>query len=104
MQEVIVGLHTTGAGTPDYFGSLTFDYTQQEDEWVGVCLELGTSSFGDSLVEAKSRLTEAVDLHLNEVERLGFHQEFLQEHTVTTHPIPPSEPVGKPGFTLVGAS
>ena len=77
------------AGSPDYFMPLTMEYVFQEGKRVGSCLEIGTSGFADELDEMKSRLFEAVDLQLSEVERLGFLEEFLQDHSVSAYPIPP---------------
>ncbi len=103
MQEAALGLHTDNAGSPDYFIPLTMEYVFQEGKWVGTCLEIGASSFADELGEMKSRLFEAVDLQLSEVERLGFLEDFLRDHSVSTYPIPPLESVGESRFTLVGA-
>ena len=91
MQEAVVVLHTNSAGSPDYFMPLTMEYVIQEGKWVGICLEIGASHFADDLNEMKSRLFEAVDLQLSEVERLGFRDEFLQDHSVVAYPIPPLE-------------
>ena len=103
MQEAAIVVHTNDAGSPDYFMPLTMEYVSQEGNWVGACLEIGASSFADELDEMKSRLFEAVDLQLSEMERLGFLEEFLQDHSVSAYPIPPLESAGKSRFTLVGS-
>ena len=102
MQEAAIVVHTNDAGS-HYFMPLTMEYVFQEGKWVGTCLEIGTSGFADELDEMKSRLFEAVDLQLSEVERLGFLEEFLQDHSVSAYPIPPLESSSKSRFTLVGA-
>ena len=103
MQEAVIVLHTNSAGSPDYFMPLTMEYVLEEGKWVGTCLEIGASNFADELEDMKSRLFEAVDLQLSEVERLGFLEDFLQDHSVSAYPIPPLESAGKSRFTLVGA-
>ena len=52
------------------------------EQWTATCLELGTSTFGDTLDEAKKELQEAVILQLDEVERLGFIADYLEENPV----------------------
>ena len=103
MQEAAIVVHTNDAGSPDYFMPLTMEYVFQEGKWVGSCLEIGTSSFADELDEMKTRLFEVVDLQLSEVERLGFLEDFLKDHSVSAYPIPPLESAGTSRFTLVGA-
>ena len=103
MQEAAIVLHTNKAGSPDYFMPLTMEYVFQKGKWVGTCLEIGASSFADELGEMKTRLFEAVDLQLSEVEQLGFLEDFLKDHSVSAYPIPPLESAGTSRFTLVGA-
>jgi predicted RNase H-like HicB family nuclease len=50
---------------------LTFRITQEGKYYVSECLELGTSSFGDSPEEAGANIVEATELYLNTLEELG---------------------------------
>lgn len=43
---------------------------QDGDYFVGECLELGVSSFGATLEEAKKNTNEAIDLYLQQVKKL----------------------------------
>ena len=91
MHEAAIAVHTNDVGSPDYFMPLTMEYVFQKGKWVGTCLEIGASSFADELDEMKSRLFEAVDLQLSEVERLGFLEDFLQDLSVSAYPVPSLE-------------
>lgn len=62
--------------------TLTFRFKQEGPYWVGVCSELGTSAYGHTLSEAERELGEAIELQLNEIERLGFLEEYLRHHNV----------------------
>lgn len=59
--------------------------TADGKKWVGVCLELGTSTFADRLEEAEEQLKEAVALHLNTLEKLGERERFFSEHKIKFH-------------------
>jgi predicted RNase H-like HicB family nuclease len=61
---------------------LTFEYSEESGKWVGVCLELGTSAFADTLEQVREELREAVELQLNEMERLAHVQDSLEENHV----------------------
>ena len=58
---------------------LTEEY---DNKWVGTVLELGVSTYADTLDEVRRELGDAIELQLNEVERLGFIDEYLQERNV----------------------
>ena len=77
MQESITIIHADGRGFSDYAVTLTYAYTQEAGQWVGVCEELGTSAFSDTLAQAQVELREAIELQLNEVERLGYIREYM---------------------------
>ena len=88
-------------GASDYIVPLTLDFQEEEGKWVGVCLEIGTSAFADTLEELRKEIGNAVTLQLDEIERLGFLDEFLQDHNV--RPIilaPPTK--GGAKFELAG--
>ena len=55
------------------------EFFREGDVYVGLAPELGVSSFGDTLEEAKSALREAVDAFLEECERMGSLKEVLEE-------------------------
>ncbi len=59
--------------------------TKEGKKWVGVCQELGTSTFADTLDEAVEQLKEAVALHLNTLEKVGERERFFREHGIEFH-------------------
>ena len=61
---------------------LTEEYEEYDNKWIGTALELGVSTYADTLDEARRELGDAIELQLNEVESLGFIDEYLQEHNV----------------------
>ena len=84
MRDTIIAIHhEKGIGSPDFVFSLTFDLEKEGEQWTATCLELGTSTFGDTLDEAKKELQEAVTLQLDEMERLGFIADYLEENRVS---------------------
>ena len=101
MRETATVIHRSTAGSPDYVIVLTFEFTQEANQWVGLCLELGTSTFADDLEQTRLQLREAVELQLNEVERLCFVREYLAENHVHIVPI---GAVTTSGFAVAGTS
>ena len=72
MRDTIIAIHhQKEIGSPDFVFPLTFDLEREGEQWTGTCLEFGTSTFGDTLDEVRKELQEAVQLQLNEAERLG---------------------------------
>lgn len=61
---------------------VTFSFHKEGNRWVGRCNELTTSAFGRSLKEAKERLEEFVELHLNALEDLGERERFFRENGI----------------------
>ena len=61
---------------------LTVDIDQYDDMWVGTVIELGVSTYANTLDELRNELSEAMVLQLNEIERLGYVDEYLREHGV----------------------
>ena len=82
--------------------TLTLLLTEEGQRWVGECLELGTAAYGHSLEEVHEQLIEAVLLQLNEMERMGFIEDYLREHNVRLQPL--TEPTGKDRWSLVGSA
>ncbi len=87
MRETATVIHRNAQGSPDFVMVLTFELSREADQWVGLCLELGTSAFSDTMDQTRQELGEAVELQLNEVERLGFVQDYLADNYVTDVPI-----------------
>ena len=70
---------------------LTLRYEREEGQWVGVCLELSTSTFGDSLEEVQDSLTRLVVEHLSFLENAGERERFFTEHNISYHEFKPDE-------------
>ena len=52
MRDTIIAIHyEKGIGSPDFVFPLTFDLKHEGEQWTGMCLEFGTSTFGDTLDE-----------------------------------------------------
>jgi predicted RNase H-like HicB family nuclease len=94
VQESITVIHSDDQGFSDYAITLTCTYTQESGQWVGVCEELGTTAFSDTLEHAQVELREAMELQLNEVERLGYAREYLDKNQVTVASIPTNRQTG----------
>ncbi|MBM3933943.1 MAG: hypothetical protein FJ319_06535 [SAR202 cluster bacterium] len=78
MRETLVGLRTDNKQLVGVI-TLTVEFKQEDGQWVATCLELGTSTYAETLEAVQAEIAEAVDLHLNEVARLGFEDDFLKE-------------------------
>ena len=81
-RESIQVFHRDVHGIPDYSIALTCTYSLEAGQWVGICDELGTPSFADTLEQARAELQEAVQLQLNEVESLTNVLEYLEANGV----------------------
>ncbi len=99
MRDTATVIHRNKQGSPDYVIVLTFDFKQESGQWVGLCLELGTSTFADTLDQTRVELQDAVELQLNEVERLGYIQDYLAENHVRIVPV---DAVNTSGFAVAG--
>ena len=102
LQKVINVCRSSPTSNADAVITLTLLLNEEGERWVGECLELGTGAYGDSLEEAHEQLLEAVLLQLNEMERLGFIEDYLREHNVRLQPL--TEPTGKDRWSLVGSA
>ncbi|MCY4652913.1 MAG: hypothetical protein OXC95_07080 [Dehalococcoidia bacterium] len=100
MRESMTIIHTDDQGFSDYAITLTCAYKRESRQWVGVCEELGTSAFSDTLEQAQAELREAIELQLNEIERLGYTQEYLEKNQVRVVPISVNR---QTGFTFATA-
>ena len=61
---------------------LSFQFKQDDGKWLAECLELGTATYAATLEDAQREVLDAVSLHLNQVEEMGFAGEFLREHGI----------------------
>ena len=61
---------------------LTLKYEKEEDKWVGVCLQLTTSTFGDSLTELQEDLIALVEAHMDVIHEDGELTGFFEEHGI----------------------
>ena len=104
MRDTIIAIHyEKEMRSPDFVLPLTIDLEREGEQWTGSCLELGTSTFGDTLDEVRRDLHEAVSLQLNEVERLGFTNDYLEENRVSIIPLPDAGASHESPFTLASA-
>ena len=71
----------------EYGGVLTVEFGQEEDQWVGLCHELGNAAQADTLAQVEIELLEAIDLQLNETARLCDVREYLADNEVELAPI-----------------
>lgn len=99
MRETIIYRHTLLDGTQDYTIYLTVEYSEEDGQWVGVCIELNTSGYADTFNDIRTEMRDAITLQLSEAERLGFVWDYLRDNNVTAHQI---DAVTTPGFSLVG--
>ena len=65
--------------------TLTLSFEQEGSEWVGVCLELGTSTFADTLEECQAELEDLVTDHLDVLEEVGERERFFEEWGIDVH-------------------
>jgi predicted RNase H-like HicB family nuclease len=75
--------------------ALTYQFYKDGRRWVGVCKELGTSTFSRSLPEVEKQLEEAVCLHLNTLEDVGERERFFQENNIKLYSVKPKNPTFK---------
>ncbi|MDA0988867.1 MAG: hypothetical protein O2783_07065 [Chloroflexi bacterium] len=87
MRENVVVVHVIDGGMSEAI-VLTANFHQDGDQWLGEGLELGTATFADTLEDVRKELAAAMILQVNEMNRLGFADEFLADHGVQQLPIP----------------
>jgi predicted RNase H-like HicB family nuclease len=58
---------------------------QNSDHWTVECRELGTATFGNSIEDARSKIEEAICLHLNTLEEVGERERFFKENKIKLH-------------------
>ena len=67
------------------FAILTLAFHKEDGDWVGVCQELGTSTFGGTFEQANEELLDLVDLHLHELSAVGELVRFFGERGITLY-------------------
>lgn len=77
----------------EIFIIVTVKFNQEKDKrWVAECIELGTSSFGDTLGEAEETIRDMIKLHLNTLEDVDERERFFKEHHIKIYKTkPPAE-------------
>ena len=70
---------------------LTAEFWREDNQWVGLCRELGTSSFGNTLEEAREALGDLVMLHVRTLESLNERKAFFKAHGIVFHRTKPRE-------------
>ncbi len=75
--------------TVECYVALTCQYHKEGKRWVGVCRELGTSTYNRSLSELQKQLAELITLHLNCLEELGERERFFRENSIETYAVKP---------------
>ena len=63
-------------------------FEREGDVWVGSCLELGTSTFDDTLEACQDGLRELAVEHLDVLEEVGERAAFFNEWGITLHTAP----------------
>ena len=68
---------------------LTLRFNRDDGRWVGVCVELGTSTFGKKLEQVEADLRTLVGEHINLLEEAGERARFFSEHEILEHHVKP---------------
>lgn len=68
--------------------ALTYQFHEEDGQYVGVCKELGTATCGSTLDEAYGNLREAVAEHLEALEELGERERFFTSHNIRVFATP----------------
>ena len=71
--------------TPARYVELTLRFNREDGKWVGVCVELGTSTYGKKLEQVEGDLRRLVSEHLNLLEEAGGRARFFSEHGIIVH-------------------
>jgi hypothetical protein len=73
--------------------TLTYEFHKEGRRWVGLCKELGTSTYHRSLDEVEKQLKELVLLHLDCLEQLGERERFFKENNIQISVLKPKSEV-----------
>jgi len=93
MRQHFVALRMDGQ-IPKEAMLLTADFVKEDETWVGTCLELGTSTYSQDLESLRKELEESILLQLEEVEKLGFLDDYLTERKVSRTSLPANYATG----------
>ena len=69
--------------------TLTLRFQKEDNKWVGVCEELGTSTYCRTLPGVEKQLQEAVRMHIETLEELGERERFFKENNIRVHTTKP---------------
>lgn len=69
-------------GITECFVILHVRYWEENNQWLGDCVELGTATFADAFEDVRRELREMIDLHLNTLEETGEREAFFKEHKI----------------------
>jgi len=83
----------TNAGQMEGYIILTHKFYREGRKWVALCDELGTSTFGRTLIEADERLQEAIWCHLNTLEDVGERERFFKDHKIQFYRTRPTQEI-----------
>ena len=75
---------------------LTSVVEPEDDLFVSTCIELGTSSCGDTIQEAFENLEEAISVHLNALKEIGETERVFHERGIEILRAPIEESVPRP--------
>ena len=78
-------MNTASAG----YVELTLKYEREGGQWVGVCLELSTSTYAKTLEQVQSTLPRLVIEHLDLLDEAGERARFFEEHGIRFHSVKP---------------
>ncbi len=79
---------------------LTFQFEREGSDWVGTCVELGTSTFGRSRRRVQRDLTQMVTEYLDVLEEDGTRERIFRENNIAVDEVPAPEPVYREVHTL----
>ena len=85
---------------PKGYVQLTYRFQKEGADWVGTCVELGTSTFGRSLPRVKRELEEMIVDYLNVLEEDGTRERIFRENNIVVREAPVGEAVYQEVHTL----
>jgi len=60
-------------------------YWRNQNQWLGECVELGTTTFADTFEDVQRELKDMIVLHLDTLESVGERDNFFKEHEIKTY-------------------
>ena len=82
------------------YARLTFQFERDGSDWIGTCVELGTSTFGRYRSRVQRDLTQLVTEYINVLEEDGTRERIFRENNITVEEAPAPEPVYREVHTL----